>query len=152
MNQNQIGNAIFRHLHATGKTLLIAYLIERKTCISELRNEIKTKRNESYLTKNSNIAKLGAAHKDTNTISDSCQILDLDFSNSIVRFNTLVYDKRGDFSFLIVNDHFGLSQSKKTITYHLLAQSYDVYISQVYRFHKLFTTFTNFNYSYKDIV
>jgi hypothetical protein len=113
LNQNQIGNTIFCHLNATGKTLLIAYLIEQKTCTSELWNEIKTKRNESYFTKNSNIAKLAAAHKDTNTISDSCQFLDLDFSNSIVRFNTLVYDKRGDFSFLIVNYHFGLSPSKK---------------------------------------
>jgi hypothetical protein len=74
---------------------------------------MKTKRKESYLIENNNIAKLEAAHKDTNTISDSCQILDLDFSNSIVRFNTLVYDKRDDFSFLIVNYHFGLSPSKK---------------------------------------
>lgn len=68
------------------------------TCISELRNEIKTKRNESYLTKNSNITKPGTAHKDTNNITDSCQFLDLEYSNSIVRFNTLAYDKRGDFS------------------------------------------------------
>jgi hypothetical protein len=31
---------------------------EKKQCTSELRNEIKTKRIESYLTKNINIAKL----------------------------------------------------------------------------------------------
>lgn len=74
----------------------------------------------------------------SNTKSDHCPFLDLDIKIVNCRLHTKIYDKRDDFSFLIVNFPF-LDGNVP------LVPSYGIYIAQLVRFDRVFSDVSDFN-------